>query len=321
MEIKSYGGVKVITCENIRLYVNENIDKKRTSDMVSNYLKESCMWAPPKLARETYGLNKSFNYSRGLNLFTTDSVVKLLEENEYFKARIDTKQLIHDIKNGIVRGEEYVVTKKTAHNPKIIKKIKPENETPVSDSTTVIEKPASTGNMPIDEVYALIDRMSEIYNVRLAVTEQKLEEFKNKFDEVMKKLEELNVSPVIPVQDSESKKKDELSILTPIILKEDSTYGEWVKAVKRAVGLILKLKPEWTESSVLSSAYERIRAQYGVVWEQEAKEFKNEYGRGPVNTRELCYWMETTKKNYKNLLIGKLNTIYSECRREAAKVG
>ena len=54
-----------------------------------------------------------------------------------------------------------------------------------------------------------------------------------------------------------------------------------------------------------------LKRQYGTVWEQEKKEFTNDFKRGPVNTMELEWWIEKKKPSYRNLLIGKLNTIYS----------
>ena len=304
MKLQVYHGANVVTTENLREYVYPGNTEKLVGDrIIINLRKKGLTILLPMEEARKYGQKKEFNYARGINLMNVKDVIELIENDDYFKKRMDIAQLKKDVKNNEIRG----IGDRDANS---------ETKTQKPEPTPIPEKLESVEGMPFDEVYALMDRMSEIYSVRLAVSEQKIDDLIAKFDEVIAKVDALGQAAVIPNNESEI----ENTVLTPIILKEDASYKDWCKAIGKAVGLILGLKREWTESSVLHTAYDRIRAQYGIVWEQEAKEFKQEYGRGPVNTRELCYWMETTKKNYKNLLIGKLNTIYSECRREAAKV-
>jgi len=274
----NYEGIDVITAEDVREYVKskEYKDRKRISDYIIKRMKEEgkAIWVPSAIARK-YGQKKGYNYSKGLNLLPIVEVVKLIKNEPYFKNNVEVEKFVLDYKKWDIEEN----------------KIKEENNM----------------NMPFDEVYALMDRMSEIYSIRLAETESKIDELIAKFNEVITKLD---APAIIP--------ENNISDFSPIILKEESSYKEWIKGINRAIELIISIKPELTESEILHSAYNRIRAQYGIVWEQEAKEFKEEYERGPINTRELCWWMESTKKNYKNLLIGKLNTIYSEAKRNKA---
>lgn len=100
---------------------------------------------------------------------------------------------------------------------------------------------------------------------------------------------------------------------TPIIIKESDDYQTWKKNINKAVGMIVGLKGKYkTDNEVLHEAYNALRDQYGVVWDQSKKDFRESEGRSPANTQELIYWLERNKTTYKNLLISKLNTIYSE---------
>ena len=105
----------------------------------------------------------------------------------------------------------------------------------------------------------------------------------------------------------------------PIIIKEAPSYAEWKKDVSKAVQLILGVCEKYSdENDVLHSAYDLLRTKYGIVFEQESREYRNKKGRAPFSTKELIYWMETTKETYKNLLIGILNSMYNNAKRGVA---
>ena len=289
MKLQEYKGKKIVSFESIGEYC---VDKKYVNSCKNRFYKwlnnekGGVLLTAPETKK--YG-QKNFNYPRGLWIYNLDEVVKALSNHKgYLKDKFDIEAFNHDVGRGMIRELGY---KPRALAPKPVIP----REMPLPDQT------------PYEEIYALIDRMNE--NTIRALTENN-EALSQKVDKLTAKIEELLKRDITPKQQIVEEEKVE-----PIILKENASYEEWHKGIKYAVSLIVKISSNETESSVLSAAYNRIRTQYGIVWEQEAKEFKNEYGRGPRSTRELCWWLETTKPAYKNLLIGKLNTMYSEAKR------
>lgn len=101
-----------------------------------------------------------------------------------------------------------------------------------------------------------------------------------------------------------------------IVIEENSDYSDWKRNINKAVDKILELKGNFkTRNEVMSTTYKELTKQYGIVWDQEKKGFYKEFGRGPVNTMELAWYVERLSKANKNLVISKLNTIYSEIRK------
>lgn len=89
-------------------------------------------------------------------------------------------------------------------------------------------------------------------------------------------------------------------------------YREWKKTIIDCANKVVTKNPKYKSTSeVLSDSYKLLNKEYGVVWDQEKKEFYNIEGRSPSGTLELEWWIEMHKPQYKNLLIGKLNTLYS----------
>lgn len=99
-----------------------------------------------------------------------------------------------------------------------------------------------------------------------------------------------------------------LAEITIEAVNED--FKNWKYNTIRFANKVLTVDKTYkTTNEVLHKAYELLRKEYGVVWEQEKKEFYNINGRTPVSTLELQYWIETTKPTYKNLLTAKLDTL------------
>ena len=63
---------------------------------------------------------------------------------------------------------------------------------------------------------------------------------------------------------------------------------------------------------MLSLTYKYMTKNYGVVWDQEEREFKEANGYRPHSTTQLAHWMETTKPAYHNLTSACLATIVGE---------
>ena len=62
-------------------------------------------------------------------------------------------------------------------------------------------------------------------------------------------------------------------------------------------------------NEVWSDVYKLLRAEYGIVWEQEKKEFKEINGYPCNSTLQLCYWIEANKPVYHGLFHSKLDTL------------
>lgn len=308
MKLQEYNGKKVITLESICEYsLKPEFEEYCKNWFYKNLGKNNGTLLRPREA-VVYG-QKNFNYARGLWIYNIDAVTNLATtSNDFLKARFDVNTFLSDIKKGDIRAVQTNTKKK---NETVVVKTEPKVVPVKKPTPTVLPIQNNFSQTMFEEVYALIDRMNENTIKVLSMHNQKLQE------QVETLTEKVNSLTAMIEKTAEEKNTNNI-FETPIILKENSSYEEWIKGVKKAIKLIQDIDNSKTESDLLHEAYNRIRAQYGVVWEQEAKEFKEDYGRSPVNTRELCWWMETTKSEYKYLLIGKLNTMYSETKRGLA---
>lgn len=81
------------------------------------------------------------------------------------------------------------------------------------------------------------------------------------------------------------------------------------KATEKANEVISKKAKYKTTNEVFSDVYKLLRAEYGVVWEQEKKEFVEVNGYQPASTLQLCYWIEANKPAYHNLFMSKMDTL------------
>lgn len=81
------------------------------------------------------------------------------------------------------------------------------------------------------------------------------------------------------------------------------------KATEKANEVISKNAKYKTTNEVYSDVYKLLRAEYGVVWEQEKKEFVEVNGYQPASTLQLCYWIEANKPTYHNLFMSKMDTL------------
>lgn len=95
-------------------------------------------------------------------------------------------------------------------------------------------------------------------------------------------------------------------------------FATWRKERNKEVDLILSLKsPKYpTANVVFSEAYKYLTAVYTVVWEQAKKEFKAANNRTSNSTAELCWFIEQSVPNHRNLLESVLNTFYNETLKE-----
>ena len=94
------------------------------------------------------------------------------------------------------------------------------------------------------------------------------------------------------------------------------SYTDFKKQINKGVEDIIAFHhPKYKDkNSILREAYERIRRDYGIVYEQEKKEFFEEMGRSATGTLELQWYIESVNPACRNLLISKLNSIYNEVK-------
>ena len=89
----------------------------------------------------------------------------------------------------------------------------------------------------------------------------------------------------------------------------ESDFAKWKKNITticRESGI--------NEGKLLSLAYKRMTKNYGIVWEQLAKEFYQANDRKPVSTLELAYALEQSKPVYKNLLESNIDAVVKESK-------
>ena len=320
MKVSIYNSKKVISSEEFVNYIYADQVTQKNINCIKNYVSNHVDFVLGvdyfRLAfpeSRMYGLNPKHNYPHGLNVFTMKGVQKVID---WDKGRIlDYRKLLADIKRPSLKDVPVAKSKK-----------QPVEKTVDKPATNNIGNP--TVQMPFDQLFAMVDTQMEKQATFIKCLQESNERLVDEVsrltgavDSLMQVLTTTSVTIKSPQSESEILNVPALleSVFdVPLIIKEDTSYEEWKKAINHALDLIIRDGNGLTRSDILHDAYDRIRAQYGIVWEQEAKEFKNEFERGPVNTKELCWWMETRKPTYKNLLIGKLNTIYSEVKRGKA---
>ena len=94
--------------------------------------------------------------------------------------------------------------------------------------------------------------------------------------------------------------------------------NEWKSNVYGIIADILKESDELgtTTRDILREAYNYLTNTYGIVWEQDRKEYKEKYNireRGNVPTIDLCY------EKYPDLLVSVLEKLLRQFRKENAQ--
>lgn len=98
--------------------------------------------------------------------------------------------------------------------------------------------------------------------------------------------------------------KDEFEKSPDLVAAEENHYDIWRKYISGLTKKIVKMNSKYkSEAGVLTKAYSKMTGTYGIVFEQERKEFKEQNsGAVPEDNLELIYWMELKNKCTKNLL-------------------
>lgn len=152
----------------------------------------------------------------------------------------------------------------------------------------------SHNDAKIDKLYEIIDKQNE----NIAVLCQALTTAVDALNEVSK--------------------RDTATLAEITIEAVNDEFRTWKTDIIRFANKVVSVNPKFKNTNaVLSEAYTLLRNQYGLVWEQEQKEFYEVHNRSPITTLELQFWIETTKPTYKNLLVAKLDTL---CHKDERKV-
>ena len=110
------------------------------------------------------------------------------------------------------------------------------------------------------------------------------------------------------VQENENLKKEKeekvkkFTVKSKIVTKKNSLnsdpdYVAWREHVMSQCSVSNSLV-----ASTLRLAYQKMNKCYGIVWEQERKEFVEHYGSQPDNTMQIAYYLEKKNPAHKNLL-------------------
>lgn len=97
--------------------------------------------------------------------------------------------------------------------------------------------------------------------------------------------------------------------------KEFIDYDEWKKSINDALNKIMEITTPLrfkNRDAILSEAYTKLKNQYGNCWKQYEIDYFNETGSKADSTLDLQYWIEVKEPAKRNLLLGKLATIYEE---------
>lgn len=90
----------------------------------------------------------------------------------------------------------------------------------------------------------------------------------------------------------------------------DYGFRQFKKQATEKANLVMSRHKEYKSTNdVFSTAYKLLRAEYGIVWEQEKKEFVEVNGYPPASTLQLCYWIEANKPQYHKLFLSKLDSL------------
>ena len=293
-DIKTYNGKRVLTLPDINnlLNLNKYVITKRFNGMLRGKNKPIDNVDYFKIPSEVYMLygngNKGSNFCGGGYLITEEGFNKITFEryndNEYIKQYI-VNCYYNDLEPPKKEGKKEDKIKKKEKKEEIIEN----NNDKFSN---------------LDDVVMAFKQIANAYENLAKSQEKFINDIKNENDRFLSELKKTldnNKSVIIPDP--------------PLDIEESEEYSDFKKVITNAANKCVAKHAEFKSTNdVLSCAYNALRRDYGVVWEQEKKEFYAKFNRSPVNTLELEWWIER-RPAYKNLLIGKLNTIYSKGRK------
>ena len=92
-----------------------------------------------------------------------------------------------------------------------------------------------------------------------------------------------------------------------VAYNSESSYSNWRHSIDK-----ICFDAGKDVGKMLSLTFKYMTKNYGIVWDQEAKEFAEANGHKPYSTSQLAHWFEHTKPAYKNLTVSCLETVIKE---------
>lgn len=281
-EIRTYNMKRVLTAADIK-----DIKNLSGTSYVTNYIRRGALkegidyYKVPWEVYRIYSSSGSKNTSKG-SYIITESGYKII-----FKKLDD---IDCNIINTYYNDEPVIIKEEKKKDKEKVENIKPQEEEKVEQNIPDEKHISSSGKD--------VDLLSEFIKMQTNI----LQEIKDEHIRFLNGMMSLMNKGIT----SDNEKQTEISNI------DISDYDQFKKQITHYANKVLSNSTKYKSTNdILSEAYKRLRNQYGIVWEQEKKDFYNSIGRSPVSTLELEWWIEQ-KPVYKDLLIGKLETMSRE---------
>lgn len=291
-------GVKVVTSMTISELVG--LKQKRVSD-IGNRLKTrkfvegiDYYHVEPDDAHKLNGVDRNFNYARGINAYTESGMQKIidgcLKYIEKHKDEVEADRIFMD--NSQIDDDNAQVENNNASN---ITMNVPE-KLPVQSIT----------DTNTSEIIGLFNRF-------LDITSRLIDDQIKQNEEMRELVKELTLN--------QSARQSSVVVSTPVVSVDNDNieyfipypcdFTKWKREINRAVDAICEVSDK-TRSEILCECYKALTKEYGYVFDATAREFYAEYHRSPVNSMENVWYGEQTNPSYRNLMIAKLSNMYND---------
>lgn len=318
--VKEWKGNRVLTMIDVdtlhgkvngKAYRNFQNNRRKFAESV-DYYKVSCNEVRQLISDTVRADGKKANYPRGAVLLT-ESGYMLLVKSFRDKLSVEIQKKVID---------EYF------HSPKRNEICETETARAKIEPTAEIAPTAEIPPMPnvsyerlLGKYEQLLDRQAkaleeerkrcdEIRDMMRAEVKRN-EEFRTIMLKVLETVIETSRIETSKVETADSPEETEIR-KTP--LATPSEYTVWKREINRRVDEIVETGKYADRNEVLRTAYDALRNEYGICFEQYGKEFYRDYGRKATNTMELMHYIETQNRVCKNLLLSKLVNMLHESR-------
>lgn len=308
MQAKTYNKIKVLTPHDIdkicgyELIKNGNKGKKKS---YSGYMLERAKKKANSILVEgedyiflpsepfkAYKGEDEYNYPRGGNIITLEGYKKVFKEVGYNDKVLEYFG---------VKPEKKTPAKKEVS-------AEPDVKGDVSELEVVVNNTDANNTEFLNTIKAMFDAQVQTFNKIMDLQNQFIQNER----EANKELREIIKDMVAGVSIANDNKEAINNIQSIVKEMNDVDYSAWRKKIVEACNKVVAKNAKFKSTeSVLSEAYKLLRKDYGLVWEQEKKDYYQATGDANASTLKIYYWIEQTKPQYTNMLMGKLNTIYS----------
>lgn len=299
--IKEWNGQRVVTYADVdRVHGRpEGTCKRNFQYQKSHFVEGEDYFKLSKDEFRPFGENPNYNYPRGGYLITEKGYLLLIKSFNDDLAWEVQKQLV---------AAYFQITKDISEkNEKPKRKYtKRKNE----ELPIIIETPTTTSIMEQPKTNDILNKFFDVQMKQIELQNKQIQEMSKIMNSMLDYL--MNIPKISPMTTLNSIEK-----IPGINMESVYGYEEWKREINKAADMIVNLDSDKykTRNNVLSDAYRLLRKEYGIVWEQEKKEFYQKMDRSPVNTLELAWYIEQ-RPIYSNMLLAKLNNIYHEVKHQ-----